>query len=155
MGELWLQWLPGNSTDSAVLVKDYGRKIFHDTIAYNEYRLRNNPKDASAMSKLGAAEMGLGRVAEAFARFQQAVQADPNFEEAHYYLGIVYRTRNKIAEAQSEFETTVQLNPAHAKAHGNLGLLLLDKGDSKGAAVHFQLELKPNPTEPIAPNSLD
>jgi Flp pilus assembly protein TadD len=154
MGELWLQCLPRNSADAAVLVKDYGRKVFHDTIAYNEYRLRNNSKDASAMSNLGAAEMGLGRVNEAFARFQQAVQADPNFEEAHYYLGIVYRTRNKIAEAQSEFETTLKLNPAHAKAHGNLGLLLLDKGDAKGAAEHFKLALKSNPNDPIANDSL-
>src|SRR3954451_14748741 len=120
MGELLVVVVPGNSAAFAVLVQDYRRNVFRDTIAYNEYRLRKNPKDASAMSNLGAAEMGLGRVPEAFARFQQAVQADPNFEEAHYYLGIVYRTQNKTAEAQSELETTIQLNPEHAKAHGNL-----------------------------------
>ncbi|HUR47664.1 MAG TPA: tetratricopeptide repeat protein [Candidatus Saccharimonadales bacterium] len=154
MAELWLQLLPHNRAESAVLTQDYGHKALQDTIAYNEYRLRKNANDGRAMSNIAEAEMGLSRIAEAYEHFQKATQMEPNLEEPHYFLGIIYRTQNKTLAARTEFETTLRLNPEHAKAHGNLGLMMLDQGNFTAAEEHFKSALKSNPNDAIANDSL-
>ncbi|MEO8427790.1 MAG: hypothetical protein ABI651_11835, partial [Verrucomicrobiota bacterium] len=53
MGELWLQILPGNTNDLALISRDYNERLFRDGIAYNEYLLRINPRDAAAQTELG------------------------------------------------------------------------------------------------------
>jgi tetratricopeptide (TPR) repeat protein len=154
MGELWIQLLPHTKEDSATLTRDYSHKALLDVIAFNEYRLRNNPREAKALSNIGAAEMGLGKVQNAFQHFQQALQLDPRLEDPHYYLGLIYRMQNKPAEAQAEFETTLSINPDHGKANGNLGLLMLDQKNITQAEKYFREALRVNPSDPIANDSL-
>lgn len=154
MGELWIQLLPHNKEDSVILTRDYSRKAFLEVIAFNEYRLRKNPKDAKALSNIGAAEMGLGRSQDAFQHFQQATQLDPALEDPHYYLGLIFRTRNRVKEAQLEFEATLASNPDHGKAHGNIGLLMLEQKNLVQAEKHFREALRVNSSDPVANDSL-
>lgn len=154
MGELWIQLLPRSREEAAVLTKDYSRKALGDVIAYNQYRLRKNPRDATALSNMGAAEMALGRGQEAFQHFRQALEIDPRQDEAYYYLGLIYRTQRKLAQAQAAFEATLAANPEHGRAHGNLGLLMMEQQRMAEAETHFRQALRINPNDAIANDSL-
>src|SRR5262249_31991019 len=53
MGELWFRVLACNTSDLELLSRDYSGRLLRDAIAYNEYRLRKDPKDATAHLELG------------------------------------------------------------------------------------------------------
>jgi Tfp pilus assembly protein PilF len=91
-----------------------------------------------------------GRNAEALAKLREALQIDPNYDEAHYFSGLAYRALKQLDSARQEFEATVQLNPKHARAHGNLGLVLTEQGNFTAAVPQFQIALQLNPQDEIA-----
>jgi tetratricopeptide (TPR) repeat protein len=154
MAELWLQVLPENQQAFATLVQDHSAKLTKNIIDFNEYRLRQNPNDAKAHNKLGQALLSVGKKEDAYKHLRQATELDPTLDEAHYFLGIIFRSYENLKMAKMAFETTLQLNPIHAKAHGNLGFVLLDLKDLPGAREHFEAALKLNNEDAIAHTGL-
>jgi Flp pilus assembly protein TadD/mono/diheme cytochrome c family protein len=150
MAELWLQLLPRNRNDAPILSRDYRKKVYADVLAYDRYRLRLNPDDARAHSRLGQALLAMGQEDEAFQSLQRAVRLDPRDDEAHYFLGIYFRKQTNLTAARVEFEKAIAINSSHAKAHGNLALLLSGAGNFSEAEIHFRDAIRLNPDDALA-----
>ena len=62
-----------------------------------------------------------GKIAEAKAKFEEALKADPNHADAHYQLGMALLNEGKLPDAVGAFEKYLSLAPtgqfaAQAKA---------------------------------------
>ena len=154
MGELWFQVLPRNPDDATTLAQTNQSRLVQDTIAYNQYLLRENPNDAKASSGLGKALYFLERNEEAWTCFAKAARLDPNLEEPHYYAGLMLRRQNQIEAAKTEFQIVLRLNPKHGKAAGNLGWLLLREGNFAEAESQLSYAISLDPDDRVARDGL-
>lgn len=154
MAELWLQVLPRNPEDAALLEKDYQPRVFRSTISYNTYLLGTDPNNAKAHSEIGKAYLFLMKAPEAERYLRRSIELKPGEDEPHYYLGLLWRMTGRFADAKKEFQAAILANPNHHKAHGNLGLILSDEGNLSEAELHLQSALRINPDDNIARDGL-
>ncbi|MBI4658274.1 MAG: tetratricopeptide repeat protein [Verrucomicrobia bacterium] len=155
MAEIWFQVLVRNRADRERLARDYQPKFTREIIAYNQYLLRLNPKDARAQTELAKVLVSERRFAEASSYLQSAAENAPDYDEPHYFLGLLLRNQKKLDEAKKAFENAVRINPENFKAHGNLGLACLEQSDFRAAEIHFRRALAINPNDTVARESLD
>ena len=81
-----------------------------------------NPEDALAHLNLGSALLEIpGRMRDAIAEYQRAVQIYPNYAEAHNNLGAILLQSGRTTEAVVEYQAAVRLDPDYPDAHSNLG----------------------------------
>jgi tetratricopeptide (TPR) repeat protein len=59
----------------------------------------NNPHDADAHYQLGLIHQKRRQYSEALARFERAVQIDPDFADAHLQLGVIAREQKRFEDA--------------------------------------------------------
>jgi tetratricopeptide (TPR) repeat protein/2-polyprenyl-3-methyl-5-hydroxy-6-metoxy-1,4-benzoquinol methylase len=87
-----------------------------------------------------------GRTAEAMARYEAAVQADPRCARAHLNRGNVLLAGAQIDEARSAYERAVACDPRYAGAHYNLGNLNSRAGEYERALQSYQvaIDIKPD-----------
>jgi tetratricopeptide (TPR) repeat protein len=74
-----------------------------------------NPADASAHYNLGLIHQSRGELDQARARFERALEIDPEEIDASYQLGRIARQQKKYAEAIKNFEQVVTRNQAHSQ----------------------------------------
>src|SRR5215216_5878776 len=74
-----------------------------------------NPADASAHYNLGLIHQSRGELDQARARFERALEIDPEEVDASYQLGRIARQQKRYADAIKNFEHVVARNPAHAQ----------------------------------------
>lgn len=67
--------------------------------------------DATSAYNTGAIMMNSGKVTEARAQFQRAIQLDPNMAEAHFQLGMTYINEGNVGEAIKSLEQYLSLAP--------------------------------------------
>lgn len=155
MAELWFQVLLRDRKDLESMARGYQPKVAKDVMAYNLFLLRSNPNDARVRTELGKALLAMNKDAEATTHLRAAVQADPQYDEPRYYLGLLFRTQRNFAQAKAEFEAAIRLNPDNFKAHGNLGLIYLEQGNLEQGEAHLRSALRINPNDVVAKESLD
>jgi Flp pilus assembly protein TadD len=84
----------------------------------------HDPKSASvARFYLGRIANRQGRYPEAIHQLKLAVQARPDYADAHAELGLVYLKQREYASAQEALEKALTLNPASYSANLNLMIL--------------------------------
>jgi hypothetical protein len=154
MAELWLQVLLANAQDQKALAGDLQKIILSESILYNQYLLRLNPADGRAHSELGKTLLFMNRKEEAEKFLIRATQLEPDLDDPHYFLGVLFRMQQKLQPARLAFEMALRLNPENAKAHGNLGLVLIQIGDPLGGKQHLEAALRLNPEDQIARETL-
>lgn len=90
-----------------------------------------------------------GRLAEAEALYQQILQVDPQYAEAHFNLGNVLKNSGKLEEAVASYQKTLVLKPDDAHVHYNLGVTLnaLNRSDEAVASYRKALTCKPGYAE--------
>ncbi len=54
---------------------------------------------------------------EAIKEYQKAIQLDPNYAGAHYYLGALYHKLNAFTSAIGEYEKVLQIDPKYPGIH--------------------------------------
>jgi Flp pilus assembly protein TadD len=98
-----------------------------------------------AHCSLGVALRQKGKLTEAIAEFQQALQIQPDDELAHCYLGVALRREGNTAEAIAHYRRAVELKPDYAFAHYNLAVALQQTGNMAEAIAHYQrvVEIEP------------
>jgi tetratricopeptide (TPR) repeat protein len=74
-----------------------------------------NPADASAHYNLGLIHQSRGELDEAKARFERALEIDPEEIDAAYQLGRIARQQKRYGDAIRHFEHVVTRNPAHSQ----------------------------------------
>ncbi len=116
--------------------------IWEDTVA-------KAPHNAEAQDNLGLALAMRGRMDEAIARHQKALEIKPDSAEAHNNLGIALARRGRYDEAIAHFRKALEIKPDSAEAHNNLGLALATRGQMGEAITHYRraLEIKPDYAE--------
>ena len=107
------------------------------------------PGNAFAQNNLGLALFAAGRVAEAQARYAQALQLDPANAQAHYNLANILAEGGRLPQAIAEYGKALQLRPDFFEAHNNLGLADEKAGRPREAAAEFAATLR------LAPDSFE
>ncbi len=93
-------------------------------------------------------------IEEAIAEFRRALELDPRFPRAHYYIGMAFLARDDLSlfpQAMREFETEVSLHPETAPAHLMMGTMRIYRDrDLAAAAVHLRRAVELDPGNPTA-----
>jgi tetratricopeptide (TPR) repeat protein len=116
--------------------------------------LQKNPNCGMAHNHLGITLFGTGRVDEAAAHFQKAIEIDSNDDMAHNNLGKVFLQTGRAVEAIAQFQKAIEIHSDSLEAHYNLGNALLQVGRVDEAIAHFQKAIEINPNDAEAHNNL-
>jgi tetratricopeptide (TPR) repeat protein len=98
-----------------------------------------------AHNNLGKALLQKGQVDEAMGHFQKAVEIQPDYAEAQYFLGAAFVLKGQFDDAASCFQKVLKIQPDYALAAENLGSVLLQQGRVDQAITNFQrvVQLQP------------
>ena len=86
-----------------------------------------------------------GKIAEAIAEQEKALEVDPKQVQVHINLIALYGRTDQFEKAEEHYRAAVGLNPNQAEAHYNYGVLLVRQGKSQEAAQAFQEVVRVNP----------
>ncbi|MDP2277617.1 MAG: tetratricopeptide repeat protein [Nitrospirota bacterium] len=86
-----------------------------------------------------------GSIDRAIEVVKEAINADPNYSDAHTHLGYVLLKKGQPDEAIDAFKSALKLNSRIRASKTGLGLALLKKGDLKGAESILKDALILNP----------
>ena len=82
--------------------------------------------------------------------YRRAIDADPEFADAHCNLGSVYFNRGRRDLARDCFERAVAIEPGHVEANLNLGTIREERGADEAALRHYRAALD---TDPLLPDT--
>ncbi len=123
---------------------DYGSQLllWQDTVA-------KVARNEQAHFNLGNALRQQGRLDEAIAHYQQALQIRPQYADPHNNLGNVLWRQGRLAEAAFHFQKFLELAPGCAEVHYNLGNVLSQQGRLSEAIDQYRkaLEIRPDLAE--------
>lgn len=114
--------------------------------ASNEAIKRNN---------FGGELVKQGRLDEAIAEFQAAIQSDAQYAAAHANLAYTYDRLGRADEAIAAYTNAVALDPKNTTAFNNLGVLYVKKEAYDEAIQTFEQGLKADPSNPTLQKNLD
>jgi tetratricopeptide (TPR) repeat protein len=103
-----------------------------------------------AMTLVGTAEEGRGKLDDAIRLERQALACKPAYPEAHFFLGRALEGKGRAAEAASEYREALRLRPDFDAAHVMLGLLLAGENRYDEAVAQYRAALKANPESAAA-----
>ena len=109
------------------------------------YTLNHNPGSWLTRDSLGLALLQEGRIDEALAELQKAVEIVPNNVQAHINLGVALAQSGQNDEAMLEYKKALEINSNSDLAYHNLGNALLQKGQAEEAIANYQKALAINP----------
>jgi tetratricopeptide (TPR) repeat protein/2-polyprenyl-3-methyl-5-hydroxy-6-metoxy-1,4-benzoquinol methylase len=105
-----------------------------------------SPRDAAvAMIDEGNAFEEQGLIPEAMARYEAAVQADPQCARAHLNRGNIMLAGARLDEARGAYQLAITCDPQYAGAHYNLGNLNYRIGDFAHALDSYKAAIGINP----------
>lgn len=102
--------------------------------------------NAVAELNLGADFESKSEWDEALEHYQNAVNDDPGYAEAHYNLANVLIEKERVEEAIAHYRKALELKPRLTKAHDNLGFVLAHQGEVQEAIAQYRqsLEIEPD-----------
>lgn len=125
---------------------------------YFEEVLKRDPDNVSALIGLGgyhATVVAMFLVAEAEPHLakaetllKRAIEKSPDSSMAHYFQGVVHKSRGRPHEALAAFARTVELNPSFALAHAQIGHVLSRIGRLPEALEHIRYAIRLSPRDP-------
>jgi len=115
------------------------------TAQANKGRSAASREMAVALIDEGNALQEQGQVAEAMARYDAAVQADPKFARAHLNRGNILLAAGQLDKARSAYQLAVVCDPHYAAAHFNLGNLNYRADEFESALRNYQLSIDIKP----------
>jgi len=116
--------------------------------------LRRHPGEHPLHSIMGMVLARQGRIQEAAAAFERAVQLKPDAAEDYRNLALAYREMGDAARAIECFQQAIRLNPRFAEAYNNLGRLLHAQARLDEAESAFRSAIGIEPAHFVAHNNL-
>jgi protein O-mannosyl-transferase len=104
--------------------------------------------------ELGMVMLYQGRIDEAIAQYQAALQINPSYAAAYNNLGNTLLMEGRTGEAIAQFGELLKINPSSAEAHYNLGNALSSQGRTDEAIAEYRAALQLNPSYALAHNNL-
>jgi protein O-mannosyl-transferase len=114
-------------------------------------------RNSVAHNNLGMALTGIpGRLPEAIAEYEAALEIQPDHAEARNNLGTALaRVPGRMPDAIAQYQMALRIKPDYVEAHNNLGAALLETpGRIPGAIEQFQSALRSRPDYEEARNNL-
>ena len=137
-------------------------------LGYYQKALETSPNDPSLHNNLGSLYADMGKIPEAQAEFQKAIDLNPTGASAYYYnMGVILVNKGKMDEAAAALKKCTDLDANNANAWYWYGMALMGKAEFKpdgtvvpapGTIEAFQNYLKLDPKgqwAPAAQASLD
>ena len=78
-------------------------------------------------------------------QFEKALQIDPKYSQAAYYLGLTYSALFDQDKAQQYYKKAIEIDPDYLEAHANYAGMLLDIGDVDEALRQINVVLQRQP----------
>lgn len=112
--------------------------------------------NAGALSHIrrAAALERAGRIEDAIAEHETALQIDPKLAQAHVNLISLYGRLGQFDKACRHYREAVSLDPKQADSYYNYGVLLFERKDYSEAKQAFEHALRINPYHAQAHNNL-
>jgi Flp pilus assembly protein TadD len=129
-------------------------EVYRGDVAIWSDVVAQRPHNTRALSNLGTVLVAHGRVDEALALYDQALQLDPGNSDAQFNLGLTLAGRNDLDGALVHLNEAVRLVPHSALAQCDLGVVLTQKGDLVGASKHLSESLRFDPRNSVAHNAM-
>ncbi len=107
--------------------------------------MRALDRGASSHLRQGLAFEEAGRIEDAIAEHEKALELDPDLSLAHANLIILYGRTNQPQKAEEHFRAAVRIDPNHADSYYNYGVLLLKEGKDAEAEEMFRKAVEANP----------
>lgn len=103
------------------------------------------PDYAGVHVNLGVGLAASGRLEEAVAELETALEIDPGSDVAHTNLASALYRLGRLDEAEQHCRLALALNPGRPEAHYNMGVILAARGHHELAREHFRRALELNP----------
>jgi TolB-like protein/DNA-binding SARP family transcriptional activator/Tfp pilus assembly protein PilF len=125
---------------------------------YFEEVLKRDPENVSALIGLGGYHATVvamffvadtePHLAKAEALLGRAIAKSPGSSMAHYFQGVLLKTRGRPNEALASFARTVELNPSFSLAYAQIGHVLSRIGRLPEALEHIRYAIRLSPRDP-------
>lgn len=109
---------------------------------------RKGQQNLRGMVEQGQALLNQRQFPQAIGAFEQAINQQPNFAPAHFYLGYALAQSGQSSRAITEFQTSLQLDPSLKEAVINIASNYQTLGDCANAISWYEKYLKENPGSP-------
>jgi len=149
MGDLWLQLVPKNDSDAALLNADINRKTSAQDLAGFTKLMNAEPANPLRRDTVAMLHLQAGHLDEAIAHFRESLALNRDSAPTHYNLALALSAQRKIDEAIVELIEALRLDPEYAEAHNNLAGMLLLRGRPGEAVEHYRrvIALRPESAE--------
>jgi tetratricopeptide (TPR) repeat protein len=107
-----------------------------------------------AEQNLGQAVHEQGRLEEAIAHFERALEINPDQASVHSSLGVVLLETGRMRESLVHLQTALEIDPNDGDAHYNLGNTFLQNGRAGEAVAQYKRALEINPDDIETMNNL-
>lgn len=78
-------------------------------------------------------------------KWKKVIEITPEYPDAYYNLGNVYRNQKQFDKAVIEYKKALEINPRYAECHNAIGEVLLEKGNEEAAMECFKKAYEINP----------
>ena len=113
--------------------------LFSHTVAVTRNNILAEYNLAVALAQSGDDDQAIVHYKNALAITPNRVETGYNSQpQAHFNLGLIYRTRKQWTEAATQFRACVENDPGLARAHANLGVALVALGRVPEATEEFR-----------------
>ncbi len=109
-----------------------------------------NPENWFAHYCIGCDLQNSGRVQEAIAHYQQALNFQPNYFQVNLNLGVAHASLGNFNEATNWFAKALRIRPHYDKAPADMGAALFELGDCAGALTNFTEAVQLDPADAIS-----
>lgn len=116
--------------------------------------ISKNPDSWMAHNNIAISLLRKGRVEEAVAHYNKALELNPGYGEAHYNLANSLLWLGRVDEAIAHYEKALEINPNNVPAHYNLASVLAQSGKLDAAIDHYNKILEMDPNHAAAHNNL-
>jgi tetratricopeptide (TPR) repeat protein len=113
-----------------------------------EEQVSKQPSNPESLNNLGLTLERLGRVDEAIARFENALQIDPSNFSYHFNVAHAASQRRDWARSIAEYRLAASRVPLDYATRYNLAMAMYLKGDEVGAIPEFQKGIEMAPGVP-------
>lgn len=87
-----------------------------------------------------------GKYVEAIMELEKAVEAYPEYADAHNALGVVYSHQQQPQEAIEQYLLAIEINPRHAKARTNLAIIYKEQAKYQQSLDQLRQALNAHPS---------
>ncbi len=107
------------------------------TLAAQQELLADRPYDAEVHNDHGNLLMLAGRMEEAEAAYQRAIELAPDSALAHFNIGVLWQQSGRWKDAHKRYQKVLEIEPRHARTYYQLGMLFHSRNQREKAVNHY------------------